>query len=65
MFRGLSQVDNCGTQALESGLAVVVLLRAAGRDGAESRPDVESRQTVPRDAVLWRPANDMAPAEEL
>ena len=44
-------------------LAVVVLLRTAGRDGAELGPDAVDRQTVPGDAVLRRPTNDVAPAE--
>ena len=44
-------------------LAVVVLLRTDGRDGHEPRPHGEDRQAVPRDAVLWGPADDMALAE--
>ncbi len=44
-------------------LAVVVLLYAARRDRDEPRPDADNRQAVLLDPVLWRPANDLAPAE--
>jgi transposase InsO family protein len=44
-------------------LAVVVLLRTAGRDGDEPRPHAADRPAVPGNPVLRRPADDLAPAE--
>src|SRR3954471_19680229 len=44
-------------------LAIIVLLRAAGRDRDEPLPDAADRQAVPRNALLRRPADDLAPAE--
>ncbi len=40
-------------------LTVVILLHAQRRDGAESRADASNRCAVPRNAVLWRAADDL------
>ncbi len=52
-----------GTMPPAVDLAVVVLLRTDGRDGHEPRPHGCDRQAVPRNTVLGRPADGVAPAE--
>lgn len=44
-------------------LAVVVLLRTAGRDRDEPGARADDRQAVLGNPVLRRPADDLAPAE--
>lgn len=52
-----------GAMSAAIDLAVVILLRTAGRDCHEPRPDAAGRQAVPGHAVLWRSADDVAFAE--
>lgn len=44
-------------------LALVLLLRTEGRDGAELGVDAADRQKIPLDAILWRSAIDLASAQ--
>jgi hypothetical protein len=44
-------------------LAIVVLLRAAGRVGDETRPDVVDRQVIPEHAVIRRGVDELVLAE--
>ena len=59
----LSAGAQCRRLSISRSLAVVSLLRAAGRDRAEPRPHAAGRQAVPGHPVLRCPADDLALAE--